>query len=380
MENFSLSDLQKSYLVGRKLKNNLGGVPCHAYFEFEGEKLDLERFKKAWAAVRKNHLMIHSCLLEDGEIREDKVMDKSLFVFNLSKLEDIKIEEVLMDCRENISHRAMDLKRGQSIGCELFLLKNEKIRICFDVDLVCTDVNGIQEILNELGYRYVNKDFRLRTYKLNKQNDETLPSQNLIKQDTKIPYGDNATSLYSCKYSSFDYKFNKEEYESLKKIFGRDLFATMLSTLWQASNREELLVNVPYFMQCKEGYDYVADNTKIFWMRIDKDCASAKSIEETVKKRLSEDRKDYKLENGLVPLVFSYNQNGIFLNEEFVNNIGKLTYMISQTPNVCLDVQLFNMLDGLLISFVYPKEINGIDNIKTWFENYIKRIQELIEK
>ena len=55
-----------------------------------------------------------------------------------------------------------------------------------------------------------------------------------------------------------------------------------------------------------------------------------------------------------------------------------MTYMISQTPNVCLDVQLFNMVDGILISFVYPLEMEGTDRIKEWFDRYVSMIKEQI--
>ncbi len=385
MGKISLSELQKSYLVGRKLKKNLGGVPCHAYFEFEGEELDINNFKRAWEAVKKDHIMIHSSFLEDGEIKREESIDKSLFVFNLSNLEEKESQEILLDCRENISHRAMDITRGQAIGCEIFLLKDNKTRICFDVDLACTDVYGIQEILNELGSRLANKDLKERSYKLESKESftqQTLKSKEreeiLIKQETKLPYGDNAQSLYNCQYASLDYKFSKEEFEKLKALYKDKLFAQMLKSLWDTSKQENMLVNIPYFLKEKEGYDFVADNTKVFWLKLNKACASTEAIDEIVKKRLLEEEKDYKLEKGLVPLVFSYNQNGIFLNEDFVNNIGKLTYMISQTPNVCLDVQLFNMLDGLLVSFVYPKEISGLENIKIWYEDFISKVKELI--
>ena len=97
-------------------------------------------------------------------------------------------------------------------------------------------------------------------------------------------------------------------------------------------------------------------------------------------KVVSDKEEWYTPDNGVIPVVYSFNQNGVFLNNTFRKCFGNLGYMISQTPNVCLDVQLFKMTDGLLISFVYPEQMNGIEYVQAWFTAYKDMILERINQ
>lgn len=46
-EEFELTDVQYAYWAGRQDDQELGGVGCHAYFEFEGEIADAEKLKSS---------------------------------------------------------------------------------------------------------------------------------------------------------------------------------------------------------------------------------------------------------------------------------------------------------------------------------------------
>ncbi|MDE6970110.1 MAG: non-ribosomal peptide synthetase, partial [Eubacterium sp.] len=48
---FPLTDVQYAYKIGRADGEELGGVGCHAYLEFDGEGVSAEKLKKAWNAV-----------------------------------------------------------------------------------------------------------------------------------------------------------------------------------------------------------------------------------------------------------------------------------------------------------------------------------------
>jgi hypothetical protein len=379
IKSINISELQRSYLVGRKMKSNLGGVACHAYFEFEGEELDVDTFKKAWKATLKSHFMTSAKIKEDGKAYLSKEkLPKRLFIFDFSKEDKKAIETALKDCRKNLSHRKMELSRGQGVGGELFLLPENKHHFCFDIDLAVCDVNGVQELLNELGTRYRNHDFSYAEF-TSCFCDNKVKEQEIVGECRNSSYGQNAGELSDCNYESFDYKLTSKESEMLRKMFTEkegDLFSGMLFLLAKTCVDHRLCVNVPFFKKSLSKEDPVSDNTKIFWMNIEKEKLRLYELQKRIEAELSQEDRAYKKADGIVPVVYSYNQNGVFLNDDFINSIGKMTYMISQTPNVCLDVQLFNMLDGILISFVYPKELEGVQQIKEWFDRYIDLIKE----
>ena len=50
---FDLTDVQYAYWAGRQNDQELGGVGCHAYFEFDGNDVDVERLRKAWITLQK---------------------------------------------------------------------------------------------------------------------------------------------------------------------------------------------------------------------------------------------------------------------------------------------------------------------------------------
>ena len=382
IKSINISELQRSYLVGRKMKSNLGGVACHAYFEFEGEGLDVDTFKKAWKATLKSHFMTSAKIKEDGKAYlSDEKLPKRLFIFDLSKEDKSSIDTSLKDCRKNLSHRKMELSRGQGVGGELFLLPGNKHRFCFDIDLAVCDVNGIQELLNELGTRYEGHSFTLEEF-ASRSCEVTVRKQEIVEECGSSSYGQNAGELSGCNYDSFDHKLTTKEVEKLGEMFKEkegDLFSGMLFLLSKTCADQKLCVNVPYFKKSLLSEDPVSDNTKIFWMNVEKENLRLDELQKRIETKLSQEDRAYKKADGIVPVVYSYNQNGVFLNDDFINSIGKMTFMISQTPNVCLDVQLFNMLDGILISFVYPKELEGVKKIKEWFDRYIDLIKESLE-
>lgn len=64
-----LTDLQKSYLVGRELKRSLGGVACHTYLEFDGADVDGARLRRAWKRLTARHAMTRARVDKDGDLR-----------------------------------------------------------------------------------------------------------------------------------------------------------------------------------------------------------------------------------------------------------------------------------------------------------------------
>ena len=66
-EPFPLTDIQHAYWIGRGGSFELGNVATHAYLEFEGEGVDVERLSGAWAQVIGRHDMLRAVVRADGQ-------------------------------------------------------------------------------------------------------------------------------------------------------------------------------------------------------------------------------------------------------------------------------------------------------------------------
>ena len=46
-ESFDMTDVQYAYWIGREDNQPMGGVDCHAYYEFQGENVDVDKLAYA---------------------------------------------------------------------------------------------------------------------------------------------------------------------------------------------------------------------------------------------------------------------------------------------------------------------------------------------
>lgn len=105
-ESNSLTDVQYAYWIGRGKKQILGGVSCHAYFEFKGSVLDIGKLKEAWHKIQYRHPMLRARFLENGtqQIIERNKFSNELLVYDLRGKQS-EIEEHLLKVRTTNSHR-----------------------------------------------------------------------------------------------------------------------------------------------------------------------------------------------------------------------------------------------------------------------------------
>lgn len=154
-EEFELTDVQYAYWAGRQDDQELGGVGCHAYFEFEGEIADAERLKAAWRTVQKSQPMLRAKFTEEGTqliLGEDHLQEA--VIHDLRNLDKNKCENVLQDIRNRLSHEKMDIQNGVNIHLECALLPFEKSKLFLDADLMVADVASIHILIKELTRAY----------------------------------------------------------------------------------------------------------------------------------------------------------------------------------------------------------------------------------
>ncbi|NYZ14330.1 non-ribosomal peptide synthetase, partial [Azospirillum sp. RWY-5-1] len=148
---FALTDVQHAYWVGRRDDQPLGGVGCHAYLELDGRGVDPGRLETAWRRLVARHGMLRARFDEDGRQR---VMPEgaafSLAVHDLRNLPEVDVAVALLDVRDRLSHRRLDVGRGQVAGLELSLLPGGATRVHVDIDLLVADVHSLSVLLRDL--------------------------------------------------------------------------------------------------------------------------------------------------------------------------------------------------------------------------------------
>lgn len=154
-QEFPLTDVQYAYWVGRDDGQVLGGVGCHAYLEFDGESVDPERLQRAWNIVQYHHSMLRDCFPGNGLQKIlSKPYSEKLPINDFSSLSEAEAEKAALSVRDRLSHRKLQIEKGEVAGIELTLLPQRKTRVHIDIDLLVADVQSLHIILRDLATAY----------------------------------------------------------------------------------------------------------------------------------------------------------------------------------------------------------------------------------
>ncbi|WP_394832586.1 amino acid adenylation domain-containing protein [Pendulispora rubella] len=152
---FELALMQHAYWVGREQGQKLGGVAAHFYNEFDGENVDPARLERAVRALMQRHGMLRVRIGCDGlqRIVEGDVWP-GLEVHDLRTRTEDEAREALALLRRQLSHRQMDLERGEVFDVQLSLLPEGRTRLHVNLDMVAADALSLRVLLGDLAHLY----------------------------------------------------------------------------------------------------------------------------------------------------------------------------------------------------------------------------------
>lgn len=392
---FELTDVQYAYWVGRKDGEALGGISCHAYLELDGENIDPERLQKAWDRVLNHHPMLRAKFLEDGrqEIQAQPfnaqitVHDFSLYFQEACSLELSRI-------RDRVSHRRLAIEKGEVAGLELCLLPEGKNRLYFDIDLLVADVQSLHIVLRDLANAYAS-DHELPApanwsfaHYLRKQEQLRAAEKEAAKKywqsqlaelpgAPELPVKVKPETVQGAVFTRRTQVVSKNAWETLQKrcavnkVTPAMMFLTAYAQILDRwSSNSKFLINIPLFdrQTGEDGLeDVVADFTTLLLLPVD--CEKEQTFldhVQAVQQRFHQDAahtaysgvqvqrelvRFYQERRNFAPVVFAYNLSTPLVQDECKNVLGTLTYMISQTPQVWLDFQLYELDGGLLLAW-----------------------------
>ncbi|MCD7438237.1 amino acid adenylation domain-containing protein [Streptomyces lincolnensis] len=155
-EPFPATDVQRAYWLGRAEEMRLGGVGAHYYSEFDGTDVDLPRLEAAWRRLVARHPMLRAVFDEDGRQRvlpETETPDFTIPVRHG--------EEHLTTLREEMSHQVLDPTRWPLFDVRAVHYGDDRTRIGVSLDNIVLDGLSMMTVYTELGALYADPDAEL---------------------------------------------------------------------------------------------------------------------------------------------------------------------------------------------------------------------------
>jgi len=154
-EPFPLTDIQQAYWLGRSRHFALGAVASYGYHEYDCVALDPARFTAAWRRVIARHDMLRAIVGDDGLMRVlAEVPAFDVPVEDLSGLAVAAREERLLAIRQEMSHRVPSPGRWPLLEVRISRLGEGRDRVHIGCDAIIADVYSIFLCLDEVGQFY----------------------------------------------------------------------------------------------------------------------------------------------------------------------------------------------------------------------------------
>jgi yersiniabactin nonribosomal peptide synthetase len=390
---FELTPLQQAYWIGRQDGQPLGGVGCHGYMEFDGSSVDPHRLETAVFALARRHAMLRARFLPDGH---QEILPETpwpgLTVHDLRGVPAASSAEELQRLRTQLSHRRLPAESGGLFDVQLSLLDNKNCRIHLEVDLLVSDAHSIQVVLADLAQLYADPDAPLPELPLRFPEylaatrphsqaaravdaaywERLLPQ---LPERPDLPLAQDPARINAPRFVRTSHRLSPHSWRQLvanaraQGITPAMALATAYAEVlgaWSAEPR--FLLNLPLFNRREIDPSVsrmVGDFSSLALLPVDTTRAKpflerARNTQAELRAALShaeysgvEVLRDLarKRPDGLggAPVVFSYLiTGGDFVDIAFQERLGALTYMITQTPQVWLDHQVYQM-DGTVV-------------------------------
>lgn len=362
-----LTAVQEAYLVGREKRGNLGGTACHVYLEFDGAAIDRETLQAAWTEVVQHEPAMRQRILQDAtaELSDAPLTDRVLYFDFSQKTPEYAAAET-EKIRQHFSHRKMHTEEGHLCGLMLVHLPDNTAKLIFDLDLLMCDVCGFQVILDRLAQAYA---ARTLTY-------------------PQLPYLRDPAETAGCRYKALTAEISAADFRKIARHCAQEnvtAFSALLTLFGEAvcgmSQQKAFVLNVPVF-HTAERAGTVTDATELLFVPQFFDTgADIRTLMRDTQRQIcamqAGTQTNSKPVGEMPALVFSYVAGVPLVPPMFESLLGGTSYMISQTPEVAVDCQIFETVHGLRIDWVYPEGVLDETVLKEQFAHYTNQITEV---
>jgi len=421
---FPLTEVQYAYWIGRSDQQILGGVGCHFYAEIDGQEIDGGKLEAALRQLFMRHDLLRARFLDDGsqEIMPTPTW-RGLTLYELSDAQPAQAHEELRVLRQRLSHRRLEVERGEVFNVALSRLPNGAYRLHLNVDLLVADVASIKILLDELALLYAAPDTVLPpiNYSFARYQTERLPARAAARErgrgywrnrlhtmpgSPEIPLAIapkelNGSTPERRRRCHIVPPPVRERLKAAAKRHGLTLAmalaAAFSEVLGQWSAKADFLLNVPVFN--RESIDpdvprLVADFTNILILevRTGEDvgfAARAAELQTQFRRDIAHGAysgvdvlRDLARARGsdslMAPVVFTSALGmGDLFTPDFQATLGTPGWMISQAPQVWLDHQVLEEGGGLRLNWDAVEALFPAGLLDAMFEAYVGLLESL---
>ncbi|GGO10057.1 hypothetical protein GCM10010116_20240 [Microbispora rosea subsp. aerata] len=386
---FPLTPVQQAYLFGRAEHQPLGGVGCHNYLEFDVAEVDPPRFERAVRALIERHPMLRTKFGDDAMHR---VLPESpwrgLTVHDFRARTAEEASAAALELRDRLSHRILRVDQGEVFDVQLTRLPGGVDRLHFNIDLLAADLASFRLMLTELAVLYDDPDGldpvtytfgryladqagvrrteaeRARAYWHNR-----LPS---LPGGPKLPLATEPEAVAAPRFVRRYFGLTEDEWAVMERRAGEAGLtpAAVLATAYALvlsrwSGDEHFLLNLPLFDRDLDAHPeimkLIGDFTGLLLLEVKLSGGSFAECARAVQRQMHEDighaaytgvdvlrdlaRTDRDAPR-TAPVVFSLDLSAPLIPDEFAARFGDASWMISQTPQIWLDHQIYRTRDG----------------------------------
>lgn len=418
---FDLTPVQQAYWLGRSADEVLGNVSCHAFLEFRSRDVDPQRLEAAVARVQARHPMLRACFVDGAQQVLDAPSLPAFVCVDWRGRSSAEAEAAWQALWARHSHECLAVEQGQVFQLGLARLPAGEDRVWLSLDLLAADVESLRLLLAELGQAYAAPEdlapaptLHFADYLAQRQaarqadraraRAHWLDRLAQLPDAPRLPLACAPEQVREPRWRRLSHRLGADECVRLERQASRQgvtlssvfgcAFACVLAR-W--SEEPGFLLNVPLFDRHGEHPDLgrvIADFTTLVLLecRVDPEAPFQQAVSAfqgglhaaidhaafPALEVLRECRRRGQPRSA--PVVFSSNLGeGGFVPAVFREAFGDLHGMLSQTPQVWLDHQLYRVEDGILLAWDAVEHLFAPGLLETLFDAYVGLLQHLAD-
>ncbi|AOW99700.1 hypothetical protein BJP34_09730 [Moorena producens PAL-8-15-08-1] len=422
-EPFPLTDIQQAYWLGRNQAFDLGNVASHIYIEIDSENLDIERLNQAWQKLVDHYDMLRAVVLPDGQQQvKQQVPPYQIQVFDLQNQPEPAVSDHLKAIREQMSHEILPSEQWPLFKLQATHFNEKHYRLHLSFDALIADSWSLMllgqywlQLYRDPESSLPSLELSFRDYVLAKIGLDVTPQYqrsqdywfdrlSTLPPAPELPFAKQIVALEQPQFTRRSGRLNVVDWQRLKdKASQANLtnstvllaaFADIL-TCWSKSSK--FTINLTLFNRLPlhpQVNEVLGDFTSLTLLEVDNSKPTpfikrAQLLQEQLWQDL-----DHRYVSGvevqreLRRLYGSYQAMGVVFtsvlgagieSEEqlWVNQLGKMVYSISQTPQVWLDHQVLEEQGELIFQWDIVEELFCEGVIDNMFQSYTDYLQHL---
>jgi len=420
---FPLTPIQRAYWLGRHDDFAFGNIAAHSYYEFEADGLDLARLEAALGRVIDRHDMLRAVVLPSGEQQVlAEVPPYRIACTDLSRATASERERELTEVRARMSHQMLDVSRWPLFEIRVSALPDGVSRIHVSFDILIGDAWSFQIFNRDLARFYRDpatalaplpcsfRDYVLAEGRTRDQPDHLAACRYWDARSPTLPLapqlpmarGEHAPSPPRFeRHSEWIAPDLWRPLQARARTIGVTpaavLLAAFADVLAQFSGTRHFTINLIIFDRQplhESVSEMIGDFTSMVLLEVDGgEDASFEARARRIQKQVWRDL-DNKSVSGVEVLrdIARHRGSAVFMPIVFTSMLGvsemagaldafaagaRLTYNITQTPQVTLDCQVVDRDGGLAIAWDFVAAVFPPGMISAMFEVYREGLHAL---